>query len=346
MATHYKIDEIPLPLCDPKAVVSQGVEELLWGEETQMEFPSNLETTLNDNLEFGFDLDDTNWNEILPTYSENSVLKTAHEELNSSATSPGDLSFSSNINPAPTNFSEIPPPLANNDMLSDFEDLEKFFSTENLENLQLDLQEKITEPISIIETDNKCLDSVFLENAMTEFPNVTNNMDDEKLESSSKVVTLESDVLFQTIYNEAETNCPTIGNNFLEELMFKSGIKNEAEFDNKPSCRKRTFLEETTSIIVPAKSPKLSENDSDDTNSVYSSSVSSPEDNKIIERRKKNNLASKVSRYNRKTKHQQLFEKEKHLTEENARLRILIEEMTKEATEMRNILVLKLSESK
>ena len=65
---------------------------------------------------------------------------------------------------------------------------------------------------------------------------------------------------------------------------------------------------------------------------------------KKAERKVKNNAASKVSRAKRKQKVTSLFEREKELETENAKLKLQVEEMTKEAEELKKQLVLRLSQ--
>ncbi|XP_011402548.1 PREDICTED: cyclic AMP-dependent transcription factor ATF-7-like [Amphimedon queenslandica] len=65
---------------------------------------------------------------------------------------------------------------------------------------------------------------------------------------------------------------------------------------------------------------------------------------KKAERKEKNNAASKVSRAKRKQKMKSLFEREKELESENARLKLQVEEMTKEAEKLKKQLILRLSQ--
>ena len=61
------------------------------------------------------------------------------------------------------------------------------------------------------------------------------------------------------------------------------------------------------------------------------------------QRREKNNVASKVSRAKRKQKAKSLFEREKELVSENAQLRLKVEEMAKEAEELKKLLICRLA---
>ena len=67
-------------------------------------------------------------------------------------------------------------------------------------------------------------------------------------------------------------------------------------------------------------------------------------DLKYHERRQKNNFASKVSRAKRRNRSAALFKREKALEEENALLRVKVEEMTKECEKLRQMLVGKLAQ--
>ena len=57
----------------------------------------------------------------------------------------------------------------------------------------------------------------------------------------------------------------------------------------------------------------------------------------------KNNVASQVSRAKRRQKNADLFQREKELENENAKLRIKVEEMMKEAEKLRSLLVKQLA---
>jgi len=66
---------------------------------------------------------------------------------------------------------------------------------------------------------------------------------------------------------------------------------------------------------------------------------------KKVSRRLKNNEASKVTRAKRRSRHQELFDTERQLTENNAELRIKLEVMQKEADILRQLLVVALNNS-
>ena len=95
-------------------------------------------------------------------------------------------------------------------------------------------------------------------------------------------------------------------------------------------------------------SPTLDKNNRKRSTSSIDSDASKPDRkipcvNKEAERRVKNNAASRVSRAKRRAKTSSLFEREKHLVEENARLRQMVDEMTQEAEKLRSLLVTKLA---
>lgn len=77
------------------------------------------------------------------------------------------------------------------------------------------------------------------------------------------------------------------------------------------------------------------------------SEVGAPPETKVSKqnvRRVKNNAASKVSRTKRRTKVSTLFVREKELVVENAQLRLQVEEMTKEAERIKELLVSRLAQ--
>ena len=67
---------------------------------------------------------------------------------------------------------------------------------------------------------------------------------------------------------------------------------------------------------------------------------------KYRERRLKNNIASQISRAKRRAKTKSLFQREKYLEEENARLRVKVDEMTRETKRLRTMLITKLTKCK
>lgn len=78
----------------------------------------------------------------------------------------------------------------------------------------------------------------------------------------------------------------------------------------------------------------------------HSDTISEEEQSeKKISRRMKNNEASKVTRAKRRSRHQELFDKERKLTENNAELRIKLEVMQREADILRQLLVVALNNS-
>ena len=69
-------------------------------------------------------------------------------------------------------------------------------------------------------------------------------------------------------------------------------------------------------------------------------------DFKYIERRRKNNIASKRSRETRKQKHVSLQDKAEELERQNAALKLKVEQLEKLAKEMKDTLVQKLAHGK
>lgn len=72
-------------------------------------------------------------------------------------------------------------------------------------------------------------------------------------------------------------------------------------------------------------------------------SPKTPCETKYIERRTKNNIASQVSRAKRRKRTKNMFTREKELEVENARLRLQVEEMEKEAAKLKKLLITKLA---
>lgn len=66
-------------------------------------------------------------------------------------------------------------------------------------------------------------------------------------------------------------------------------------------------------------------------------------DSKYVDKRSRNNIASRVSRSKKRTKVKSLFEREKELKVVNARLREEVEELTQETVRLRALLVNKLA---
>lgn len=69
-----------------------------------------------------------------------------------------------------------------------------------------------------------------------------------------------------------------------------------------------------------------------------------PKESKQSERRRKNNVASQISRSKRRNRTANLFVREKELEVENARLKLKVEEMSQEAEKLRNLLVNRLAQ--
>ena len=90
--------------------------------------------------------------------------------------------------------------------------------------------------------------------------------------------------------------------------------------------------------LHPLERKRKSTSSSDDVVVLPKAAKKSPED-KYVERRKKNNVASQVSRAKRRKKNGDLFVREKELEEQNAELRVKVDEMSKEAEQLKKLLV-------
>lgn len=86
---------------------------------------------------------------------------------------------------------------------------------------------------------------------------------------------------------------------------------------------------------------KMSSVTDDDDETTPPAKISSKD--REIEKRKKNNVASQVSRARKRSKVKGLCEREKELEVQNAELRLKVEEMTKEAERLRALLVTQLA---
>lgn len=208
-----------------------------------------------------------------------------------------------------------------------------------------------TEPVKTGFDEEEFLNSLFcgdnFADLQNEYPNITPNF----IPESDELVTLEPVNCIQNLPStSAEIQLPVT--NCLEELMIKSGLcpatvlvqpeedpPKQAQSEEIISERKRKISEDFH--VISEKSPKVYSSDLDSVG--YSPCPSSSGDDMKAERRRRNNAASKISRANRKSKQNQMFEKEKQLSEENEKLRNKIEEMTREAEGLRKILILKLS---
>lgn len=328
-----------------------GVEDLTFACRfdalPQMDLGLDLEfcQPTSNNLTFNNAIED---NLVIPDYSENSLLQDALEELQSSATSCTDMPLStasschlmaSQPDEFFADFIDIAELLGNVDETNSQQQFDVGLKNEAPEKTEIVPEEK-EDIISI--SNNKFLDFFLNDNVAMDgenmFPNLMmddrNSTQTETVDMSDQAVSID---VASAIPNDA-------ANNLLEILMINSGIKHEPEDPikdlNITSGNKRKCSSEVD--YYSSKSPKVTDSDFDENCSVYSSCVSSPED-RVVERRKKNNMASKVSRANRKFRHQDLFTKEQQLKEDNAKLRIQLEKMSKEAAMLRTVLINKLS---
>ena len=105
----------------------------------------------------------------------------------------------------------------------------------------------------------------------------------------------------------------------------------QCDYKKKVKKSKTDFLEGSVDCSTPL-SPSFS---------ITSGASSAPD--KVYVRRIKNNIASKVTRTKRKLRHHELFRKETELEKSNADLKLKIDVLQKQADELRELLVAKLS---
>ena len=261
--------------------------------------------------------------EVFGQYTEESILKDALEELKTSE---------DHIKLDPFHKEKTIQSSLN---LENFNDLEEFLGIcSNTNELAQDVDEKPNAEKS----DDVCeLDEVFESLVGSQDPLIN-------LQNGNSDITGSSTDCTDTSFVFSDTTEVITSSDLLAQLMSQSGIltdQNAASSKTEHTSRKRR--PSSDNLCVPEKLQKYStETDADECCSIYSSCASSPEDRFAV-RRQKNNEASKVSRANRKAKHQRLFEKEKELEKDNERLRKLIEDMSTETEILRKILVDKLS---
>ena len=118
-------------------------------------------------------------------------------------------------------------------------------------------------------------------------------------------------------------------NNILD-LESPSTIVTSSPFSTSPS---------TPDNVVPSSPFPLERKRKATSTSDTVEPVVTKKPSKYVERRKKNNVASQVSRAKRRTRNVDLFSREKELEEENAKLRIRAEEMSKEAARLKKLLI-------
>ena len=299
--------------------------------------------------------------------SEDSLLFHALEELNSCANSPNAPEESQPASPESTvsslSASDLTDPL-----LGQFLDLDAFLGLEEPTETTMspsgtpDLSSGLSEIIASASSNHSEDSLEFSENAVDMLLPFTIGYDSNpvidgvtNVPTGLQVVSDTTELVSSSVSidnknsDAAVTSTSTIS---LEELLNVSGINvahlpndsspGPATFDEdkKPNARKRKCEDDET--VQSPKSIK-SEDDNSSTGCCLSPKASLTEEEKIVHRRNKNNAASRVSRAARKARHQDLFKKVVELEQENASLRIKIEEMTKEAEQMRSVLIGKLS---
>lgn len=162
--------------------------------------------------------------------------------------------------------------------------------------------------------DDACVD----ENVINEFVNLLNSLD-ESFNNPESVDNVNTSAYLCTNVELSDSPTKTWkgrNNNSVDDSVSTAEIAKDLMVSNNVNKQKR-------------KRSKLSDDDE----------VSM----KKVARRIKNNEASKVTRAKRKNRHKDLFEQEQGLNESNAKLRIKVEVMQKEADILRQLLVVALS---
>ena len=286
------------------------------------------------------------WTQVYQNYSENSLLNDALEELKTST------STEVQSDQKTTTTSSVSKDSLTEDL--ELTDLESylgmdFINQEPQVKFEMPVKEEPASDstLKFDKDDDVFIDSLLDEDAISDiqdiFLNRSFSLDETANIDDYPSATVGCDSNTQVV---SDTTVVMTASSCLGDLMKKSGIATDVrpnKIQNGSESTKRKATE--ISCELPVKSPKFSETDNDDCASVYSSCVSSPEDKSTL-RRKKNNEASKISRANRKEKQMRLFDREKELVKENAELRLKIEKMTKEAEELRKVIIIKLSTGK
>eukprot|EP00112_Aurelia_sp_Birch-Aquarium-sp1_P019331 Seg476.6 transcript_id=Seg476.6/GoldUCD/mRNA.D3Y31 product="hypothetical protein" protein_id=Seg476.6/GoldUCD/D3Y31 len=313
------------------------------GLKTTMDLPT---TCFTDSFMFDEDSKDL-WTQVYQNYPENSLLNDALEELKTSTSTEVESDQKTTTTSSVTK-----------DSLSGELELADLESYLGLDFINVEPQVKIEVPVkeetlafdSTLEfnkDDDVFIDSLLDDNAISDIQDIFLNRS-FSLDETVKVDEYPSATVgcYSNTQVVSDTTVVMTASSCLSDLMKISGITTD-ERPNKAENRSEATKRKATEIDceLPVKSPKFSETDNDDCGSVYSSCVSSPEDKSTL-RRKKNNEASKISRANRKEKQTHLFEREKELVKVNAELRLKIEKMTKEAEELRKVIIIKLSTGK
>ena len=145
---------------------------------------------------------------------------------------------------------------------------------------------------------------------------------------------------------EASVQSPSLGvmdDNFTDGMLGLETPSPSSELTSSLSSPLAGILT-TDPSISPSPSPSL-ENGGRKRSREDVPPLASPllPESKQRERRLKNNIASQVSRAKRRAKTKSLFQREKDLREENARLRVKMEKMSREAERLRTMLITKLS---
>jgi len=171
----------------------------------------------------------------------------------------------------------------------------------------------------LLSPETPCMD----EKVLNEFANLLNAFD-ASLRSNAEESGLCDINIDSTITNSAHS-AGTFNVQICEETIDSSV--------HSPTNSVCTVTDIPKTIVIRKRKRKFSEKDEDH------------ELNTKIFRRIRNNEASKVTRAKRKSRHSELFERERKLTDSNIELRAKLEVMQKEADILRQLLVATLSNS-
>ena len=182
-------------------------------------------------------------------------------------------------------------------------------------------------------------DSVILEENIT----VLETSEEVLSPTPSPVSDAVANVLF--VNGEQTELEPTVGN--FEEL-FQMIAPSETVLVSDPyvdgSCvvasPSSTYSEDNDGVLSPGSKRSASEQNEEICTKKVKVSVA---DDKIVERRIKNNIASRYSRASRKSKEKELFDREKQLVKENEELTLQCQNLTKQTQNLRRLLIQKLS---
>ena len=123
-----------------------------------------------------------------------------------------------------------------------------------------------------------------------------------------------------------------------EIIALLENLETSVESNVEPNGRKRILAVEEESN-VPIEAPAIKKKKQQSCSSTDEETIT----DKVVERRIKNNAASRVCRASRKARHQELFQCEKELSEENKVLAKQVKDLSATVEYLRNYLVNRLS---